>query len=528
MKKNCLIIFTIFTFAIAFGQDSHVSVIHDFEGEAFDFQVRSIVALQDSLYFIVNNPKTKGSFVCMAEDGSGYREIIKFDSVNCFPSSIISNDSVIYGTTRGSKDGGGTIFKYTLKTNSFKIMTEFSYTNVTDILIKQIKDSTIWLIETGAEGGSIFTVKLDGSDFKKIYSFNDKAKGRYPTDLHILNDTAYIALYSGGESFPQGDGTFIEMGCFSKMNLDGSSYEPILMGGKATGMNPYSILVNNNKLFGMFSYSAGIQNVNGQFFSANLDGSKYDSLGGVKGRVISNMLSTDSLIYAISTTEVFGINPFNGEYRVFDDLESDTTFGFDVCSNMVASKGAIYFATQQGGSSNGGTILKWINKNPVINKSGFIDFHKRKEIDLNTLFNDPEGDSLTFGFEYDENNLKIETVNGKLKVTNLNEKESVLKIRTSDGWGGYASFSQKIGLGIASLDQFENEDVIFYPNPVTNALCFDNKNIDFMEVLSLNGDLLFSVKNPEDQLNISVLENGIYLLKFQIKGKSFIRKIIKE
>ena len=96
MKKNCLIIFTIFTFAISFGQDSHVSVIHDFEGEAFDFQVRSIVALQDSLYFIVNNPKTKGSFVCMAEDGSGYREIMKFDSVNCFPSSIISNDSVIF------------------------------------------------------------------------------------------------------------------------------------------------------------------------------------------------------------------------------------------------------------------------------------------------------------------------------------------------------------------------------------------------------------------------------------------------
>jgi hypothetical protein len=49
-----------------------------------------------------------------------------------------------------------------------------------------------------------------------------------------------------------------------------------------------------------------------------------------------------------------------------------------------------------------------------------------------------------------------------------------------------------------------------------------------MEVLSLNGDLLFSVKNPEGQLNISVLENVIYLLKSQIKGKSVIRKIIKE
>jgi hypothetical protein len=532
LKKQIVTLAVLIIFSLTcLSQVSHVSLIYDFEGDDFDYPVTGMAGANDSLYIICNTPDGHGKFFKIDEHGNGYKVIWEFDNVNFEPNSLLADDNVIYGTTRFSLAGGGTLFAYSLNDYSFKFIKDFNPTDVQEIHIKFIADDVLWLYSNVSltDLGSIFSIKTDGTGFKKVFNDTDFTKGQNPVDFCFYNDNIYIACYNGGGNlYPDGTGAFGSGGCFIRVSSDGSGYENLVKGGDDKGTQPQSIIIRENKLFGLFANSGSNQKVGGQFFRSNLNGTSYDSLGALSRRSLTRMLSTDSLIYGISFSQVFGINPFNGEIRIFDELLFEPDFGYDMVTNPVLLNGSVYLAAQQGGPDNGGTILKWNNEKPEIKEKSSRNYQIPTKIVLSDLFSDPEGDSLTYTIEFDSNAVEMSESNGKLIFRPLQSGEVEVRITANDGWAGYKSYSMNISSITDVLNPKDNpENLLIYPNPTNSFLNMGSENVESVEILTLNGNLIQSIRNPGTEINISTLENGVYIIRYQIKGCFNSQKIIK-
>lgn len=535
MKRSMLTLTIFLCFnQIILGQNSHLSLIYDFDGEDFDYSVKGMVGTNDSLYVISNTPNGRGVLFRIDENGDGYEVIWEFDDINYAPNSIISNDTIIYGTTRFSSNHGGTLFKYSLRDYSFEIVKDFDPNEVQEVQIKYVTDSVLWLSSqwSSIDEGSIFIINPDGTGFEKIYNDTNSEKGQNPVDFVFHEAKIYIACYNGG-GIPWSDGTgsTVSSGSFIRINADGTGYEKIIPGGDKVGTQPQSLIIQENKLIGLFAYSGSNSALGGQFFRSNLDGTSYDSLGALDNRALTKMLSTDSLIYGISAFNIFGINPADGEIRIFDDLLSDPDFGYDVVSNPAYLKGNVFIAAQQGGPNSGGTILKWLNEYPEVNESntnGRLG-NTKTDINLNELFTDPEGDLLTFSLEYDEESVSIIESNGMLTLIPLLSGQVDVKITATDGWAGYNSTTITVTPDKTVTKVYEQESTLFslYPNPARSILIFNTSNVELIEILGLDGKMCASFLKPRDEIDISSLRNGIYFVRSYINGNSYLQKIIK-
>ena len=79
---------------------------------------------------------------------------------------------------------------------------------------------------------------------------------------------------------------------------------------------------------------------------------------------------------------------------------------------------------------------------------------------------------------------------------------------------------------IVSSPIFDTElDVLFYPNPAKNILYISNHNVTPQELIIYNylGQKVKKRKDPCRQIDISMLEKGIYILEI-ISTKSRLRK----
>lgn len=532
MKKLIFTLSIVLIFSLAcLSQVSHLTLIYDIEGNDFDYSVEGMVGTNDSLYIISNTPDGRGKFFRIDENGKGYKVIWEFDNVDRLPFSLIANDTVIYGTTRGSSNGGGAVFKYSLKDHSFEYIKKFTPYETREIQVKYITDSVLWLTSHSSvyDEGSIITLKKDGSEFKKIYDDTNPEKGQNPVDFVFYNDSIYIACYNGGGiPYPDGLGEYVSSGCFIRIKSDGTGYEMLVKGGDDKGTQPQSIIIRENKIYGLFAKSGSNWSLGGQFFRSNLNGTSYDSLGALSRRSLTKMLSTDSLIYGISFSQIFGINPYDGEIRIFDDLLNDPDFGYDMVTSPALLNGSVFISAQQGGPNRGGTILKWTNRDPEIKESQAKNSQTSTQIVLSELFTDPEGDRLTYDFEYDRVAVDLSESNGTLTVTPLKSGETEVKITAKDGWNGYKSYSLKVSFPTSVLKSEEDPgNLLLYPNPATSILNLGSETLESVEILTLNGKLIKSYKNPGPSINISTLEKGLYVIRWQKKGYFYSQKIIK-
>ena len=532
MKKLILTLSVVFIFSLTcLSQDSHLTLIYDFEGLNFDYTVKGMVGINDSLYIVSNTPNNQGMFFRIDENGDGFKVIWEFDDVNYDPFSLVGNDTVIYGTTRFSNNKGGTLFKYCLQSYSFEIIKDFDWNEVMEVQIKYITDSVLWLSSQWSivDEGSIFTVEKDGTQLNKIYNDTNLEKGQHPKDFVFHNDSIYIAFFSGGGiPYPDGVGSFVASGSFARIKYDGTGFETLVKGQDGIGTNPSSLIIRENKIIGLFAYSGSNYEVGGQFFRCNLDGTDYDSLGALKGRALTKMFSTDSLIYGISLSQIFGVNPFSGEIRIFDELFSNPDWGYDVVANPAFLNGYVFVSAQQGGPDDGGTILRWTNKPPEIIEKKMKNMQITNEIILDNMFVDPEGDSISYSFEYNNDELALSLLNGKLDITTLKQGEFEIIITAYDGWGGYKSNKLTVSSTVSILVPDEKPDnLILFPNPTNSILSIAVENIELIQIYTLDGKLIKSFQNPGNEINISSLDNGIYLLRYRMNGNFYSEKIIK-
>src|SRR5688572_23303389 len=111
MKKIALLPALIFCYSLStLAQKAHLSLIHDFDGNNFDYSVAGMVGTNDSLYVISFTPDRHGMFFRIDGNGGGYKVIWEFDNDYYEPNSIAGNEKAIYITTRNGN--GPALFKY--------------------------------------------------------------------------------------------------------------------------------------------------------------------------------------------------------------------------------------------------------------------------------------------------------------------------------------------------------------------------------------------------------------------------------
>jgi uncharacterized delta-60 repeat protein len=84
------------------------------------------------------------------------------------------------------------------------------------------------------------------------------------------------------------------------------------------------------------------------------------------------------------------------------------------------------------------------------------------------------------------------------------------------------------GTPILSTEQFENEKIIIYPNPVKETLYISHiENTDY-EVYDILGKLILKGKTVDNKINVTSLKNGIYILKLKKEKNTINQKFVKE
>ena len=81
-----------------------------------------------------------------------------------------------------------------------------------------------------------------------------------------------------------------------------------------------------------------------------------------------------------------------------------------------------------------------------------------------------------------------------------------------------------------SIPDFETSQIKIYPNPSNSIVNVTSNGIPItsIELLSLSGESIF-IKNKEfDQINISSIKSGMYLIRIQLDDKYVIKTIIRE
>jgi len=78
-----------------------------------------------------------------------------------------------------------------------------------------------------------------------------------------------------------------------------------------------------------------------------------------------------------------------------------------------------------------------------------------------------------------------------------------------------------------SIEENRMEKLRIYPNPVRENLFIDSEREFHLKVISLIGRVMMSARNL-NQVDVSGLPAGIYILHIEIDGKSLIKKLIKE
>ncbi len=95
-------------------------------------------------------------------------------------------------------------------------------------------------------------------------------------------------------------------------------------------------------------------------------------------------------------------------------------------------------------------------------------------------------------------------------------------------WTGFKTVSEEPTLKIKSENFYNSQSINVYPNPVTSILNFDvSEEITFIEILNLNGISVTTKNRINNSLDVSNLQEGIYILKLTLGNKVAIKKFVK-
>jgi gliding motility-associated-like protein len=374
-----------------------------------------------------------GTVFKIKPDGSALTKLVDFGvgSNGRYPEGSFSSDGTyLYGTTsEGGTNNYGSLFKVKPDGSGYATLLNFdnalygSGPEGTPLLVGQFLYALTFVGGPNFEG-TIFKIKTDGTNFKKVYEFSSVASGSYPeaNSLIIVGSDFYGMVANGGlnqggtmfrlKDVPENttlfdfdgtstggvptytkltcDGTTLygmtsrggtnDTGVVFKVSSDGTSFAKLHdFGLSPDGDRPYgSVYKDGTVLYGM-TIRGGTAG-DGTIFKLNTDGTGYAKIFNLSGATtgtdpVGGLISDGTYLYGITSQ-----GGANGRGTVFRILPDGTGFAklHDFASNSGFSSGdllrigtALYGMTFYGGTNNEGTIFKI-----ETNGTGFTTIHE--------------------------------------------------------------------------------------------------------------------------------------------------------
>ena len=324
----------------------------------------------------------RGAVFKVNEDGSGQAVLHHFlgaslDGQNPHGGLLLATNGWFYGTT--SAGGGadvGTIFSLKQDGSSYTNLHHFGSPlgdgGIPMAGLIQASDGALYGTTSGGGSngvGTVFRLNQDGSGYSIVYHFKATGSdGRSPQAgvLEARDGSLYGVTTAGGCN---------NVGIIFKLNKDGGGYTSLhhFRTSGADGRTPISTLVEGADAGLYGTTSNGGSNNLGTVFKLSMDGSSYTNLhhftgsGGDGAAPQSGLLKgTDGALYGATSAggsnnvgTVFTLNTDGSAYTVLSQFSTSSADGRNPQAGLLeASNGILFGTTYNGGTNNLGTVFK--------------------------------------------------------------------------------------------------------------------------------------------------------------------------
>lgn len=446
--------------------------------------------------------------------------------------SVAMQAQVLYGLTRYSAGGPGTLFSYDLAAPAIK----------TEKVFSSADGLTPYGSLIQASNGKLYGLTYEGGTNNKGTLFQYDATTKAYTVKHHFGSTAGdVALYFAG------NGSLIEA---SNKKLYG-------IGGYGSGIYEYDPATDSYAVKASFGAIGGGQaygdltELNGKLYGMTKD-------GGVNqlGIIFEYDLATGSITkkadfdrtngarpegkLTLVGSKFYGITPDGGstgsgnlfEYDpATNTLINKINFGGDNGRNpsgflCLAKNGRLYGSASGGGNFGQGYIFEYDaatdafskkghfgndGDDAFLNAGGLMEASNGMFYGLTTwVYNDDVRGSL---FKWDPTTGKIQLQEYFDGANGLQPRARLIEL--------------KAGSGLATAETAEAK-VAVYPNPVSDVLFLKGISKASVKIYNMAGQLLQSETISNGQLNVSRLAKGLYLIAVEAGGKTTTHKVVKQ
>lgn len=415
---------------------------------------------------------------------------------SCTTSELAFDGVYIYGVTNtGTFNSDGTLFKVKLDGSNFQNLYQFSSTTgqkPTKILL--VGDTIFGLTTQGGNYnfGTIYKMKVDGTNFSVLHHFgsipNDVGGGK--SNIIYYNGVLYGSSYYGGSIWDV-FGNF-KCGYIYKLNSNGSNYSFVHEFDSNNSANPHEcIVLTNNKLYGRYDITAG--NLPNKIYFYNVLSNNYACpIGtftfantGIRG-ITANQTNVYCLGYVPGASSILikKINAINStQANVYDFVSTPTQL---VIKDNLALNGQFLYGSCNSGISRIDTLGQNFSliSNYIINNKLIFLGNVAYGVSYNTTY--PNG----FIFKID------------LLTVGLNKNAS----------------------------NVSKNEIEFFPNPTNDRLTillkeFNGEKQMFL-VYDVNGKIIHSetINKTRTEFNTQLIKEGIYFLILKDENRTLINQ----
>jgi len=182
---------------------SGFTLLHEFNGTDGELASADLLLVGDILYGMTTQggANNKGTIFNIKTDGTGFVTLHEFsqDTDGAFPMSILAlYNNQLYGTTwLGGTNGNGTIFSCNTDGSAFTVIHHFDDSENKGAMpyagLTVVGDRFYGVTQGGGElnGGVIYSIKPDGSEFTILHDFNAAADGLRSIST-LVHDNGYL------------------------------------------------------------------------------------------------------------------------------------------------------------------------------------------------------------------------------------------------------------------------------------------------------------------------------------------------
>jgi len=345
-----------------------LTILHNFTNSPDGYRPVAVILTGDRLYGTASSGGTNGSGTVFAlnTDGSSYTNLHSFTSGSIYftessPNAVLLVGNTLYGTTYA----GNTVFAINTNGTGFTNLTSFSGVNGAYPEGSLLLSGNTLYGTTSQDGsgyyGTVYAVNTNGTGgISAVYSFTGGLDGNGPVAGLILSgNTLYGTAYNGGS---ENGGTVFGV------NTDGTDFTNLhsFASFPNDGYWPQGRLVlSGNTLYGTAQY--GGTSDYGTVFAVNTDGTGFTNLynftgGNDGGYPKAELILSGSTLYGTAqyggSSEdgtVFAISTNGTGFTILHTFGG--TDGASPGSSMILSGNILYGTTGGGGSVGDGTVF---------------------------------------------------------------------------------------------------------------------------------------------------------------------------